>query len=193
MKNLMLAALVAGLLVLASLMQANIATGEGGDEPRDADATVPLVGPIVAPSDSVEITPTEAAAEVNKNTDELEPAELEFIEKLRGKFQSPLEGSIFKPDAHERRESFRQAYRELSECQAVAEDAAKPVHRDFADWAPSEEVVLEPAAAVANSLRLSARQLEATAADLEDQNEYDRADKLRQWARRLRQEARSGN
>jgi hypothetical protein len=217
MKNVIGVAMLTGLCVAAALLQTKTAMAQcqhgtrrpvskpvGNPQPIASDSTIDdlFAPPLAAPTNARPPKPL---------TLELDPAELEFVERLRSAFGSPTDDSIFqgetsaafaadrRPDdaSRARYDDFRQAYRKLSatcseeiEVEDLEAASASDEVLEAAAWPAHPPVAFDPAAAMSNSLRLSARQLEATAADLEDQADYERADKLRQLAHRLRLEAR---
>jgi len=186
---------VAALIATAWLFaRAEPARVRAATQPSDVNQpTMTAKTPATAPTPSAKASPT-----------------AELVQKIRRQIGSPLDGSVFEspganrapagPESCEALEpcEFRDIYERVacdpqSSAQICTEHEIRepswgprvPGH-DTEDWAP------ESGRRFQQSLRDAARQLEATAADLEDAQAYEDADALRRWAKRLRLDARSG-
>jgi hypothetical protein len=200
-KKCLLAITTAGLLALAALILVGLSSGNAG-EPLPDDGELPsILWP--APSLPAPVDSNRGARSPFPDWMLPEPAELGQLRMIQRQTGSPRKGTIFDDPAPQigagtshptgcgvPQDAFGEAYRRLN---AQARDSAPLPFAESADaWQPGE-VALEGGAAMAAALRQSARQLESTAADLEEQQEYERADRLRQWAKRLRHEARDAD
>lgn len=122
------------------------------------------------------------------------PAELKLLSEIRHEIGSPIDASAFGaaigdgPGAPEA--SFDAAYRKAA---AQGEFHAVPFPPPrAAESLGQPSGPPNPERQFHASLREAARHLEATAADLEDAEQFDRADQLRAWTMKLRRAARHG-
>lgn len=122
------------------------------------------------------------------------PDELAELEQIRRTIGSPVSGSIFAPSGDDASPAeaaagptFGDAYEQLTREQSDESgwQRLQPANNsDESDW------LLKPQSQATSALRDAARLLENAAAQLEEQDAYRRADRLRVWARRLRHDAR---
>ncbi len=161
---------------------------------------------LVARADNVIPAPragdeTTAPPSAEPNTNEA----AQLVTKIRHQIGSPLDGSVFgsapveepaapivagEHGAAAETVEFGEVYAEIARASEWSGDPRQlggpPQACEFA----IEGYSLDPHEQVRQSLRDAARQLEATAADLEDGSAFAEADALRRWARRLRANAR---
>lgn len=127
----------------------------------------------------------------------------QLVQKIRQQIGSPLDGSVFESAASQPQViptepcaaplpvEFDKIYEEVVRASDLSVD--EPWHcaaPQSCELTAEGYAVPDPRAQAQQSLRDAARELEATAADLEEGGAYDDADGLRRWARRLRADAR---
>ena len=170
------AVLVAALIVVTVVRERKHAKG---------DAPPPInVTPVASDADASDEPNFDEPALGETGQGEHVPQELELLQQIRRQIGSPLDTSVFGGAAGEGLDdnSFDEIYQ-----RAASEQKAEAVIPTRSGW---DAVATDPELVFRAALRDAARQLDQSAAALEDLQSYDRADALRNWATKLREDAR---